>query len=326
MCDDEVTAIVIDNGSGMCKAGFAGYASPYAEFPSIVGHHQEGRFSSRLNNNFVGDHAHVLRRILSIKYPIERGIVTNWEDMERICFVANQAVLSLFASNRTTGLVIDSGDGVTHAVPVDEGYAVPRAILRFDLAGRDLTDYLMRILNERRYSIIRPTDRNIVEEIKEKLCYVAVDFEKEMAKETSSLEKKYELPDKDVITIGNELFRCPEALFQPSLLGMNMAGIHQTSFNSIMKCDTGIRKELFTNIVLSGGTTMYPGFSDRMQKEITDLTPRTMNINIIAPPDRKYTAWIGGSVLASLSTFQNMKIFKDEYEESGPAIVHQKCF
>ncbi|CAD6952728.1 unnamed protein product, partial [Tilletia laevis] len=121
-------------------------------------------------------------------------------------------------------------------------------------------------------------------------------------------------------------FRCPEALFQPAFLGLESAGIHETTYNSIMKCDLDIRKDLYGNIVMSGGTTMYAGISDRMQKEIQTLTPGSMKVKIVAPPERKYSVWIGGSILASLSTFQQMWISKQEYDESGPGIVHRKCF
>lgn len=176
-------------------------------------------------------------------------------------YLGNQSVLSLFASGRTTGTVLDAGDGITHTVPIYEGYAIPHAVYEIPLSGRDITDFLYQMLNKSYSSVIDASSNQLdaIKNIKETMCFVAQDFDAEMkaASEQTNIEKKYVLPGDKVIHLKEERIKCPELLFQPSLAGKDMDGIHKYTFDSIMKCEYDIRKDLFKNIVLAGGSTMF---------------------------------------------------------------------
>jgi len=376
LSEPEITPVVIDNGTGMVKAGFAGDDAPRCVFPSLVGvpRGKQCMVGMARKDLYIGDEAQSRRGMLKLRYPLEHGVVHSWDDMtalwhhtfynelrvdpseqpillteapmnpksnrEKMCqimfetfdvpdfYVGIQAVLSLYSSGRTTGIVLDSGDGVSHTVPIYEGYSLSHAISRLDLAGRDLTTYMRRILKERGMTLEGPSGLEIVRDIKEKTCYVALDFEEEMSKVElkSDMEVNYELPDGTIVQIGSERFRTPEALFQPDLLGIECDGIHNLTYNSIQDCDLDVRRDLYNNVVLSGGSTMYPGLQKRLEKELTHLAPASVRVKIVAPKERKYSVWIGGSILSSLSSFQDMWISKEDYEESGPRVVHRKCF
>ncbi|KAI8927702.1 actin family [Entophlyctis helioformis] len=370
--DDVLTnqPVVIDNGSGVIKAGFAGEDLPKSFFPSIVGRpkHFKVMAGAVEGDTFIGRKAQELRGLLRIKYPMEHGVVTDWADMERIwqylyteelktlseehpvllteaplnprqnrdqaaqiffetfnapaLFLSIQAVLSLYASGRTTGIVLDSGDGVTHTVPVYEGFAIPNAVRRVDIAGRDITNYLQMLLRKQGHHFRTSAELDIVRIMKEKACYLALNPHKE-EKETAGRLDIYQLPDGKTIKLGPERFKAPEILFSPDLVGEEAPGIHHVVTESINRVDMDLRKSLFSNIYLSGGTTLTKGFGDRLLAEIKKIALKDVKIKIYAPQERKYSTWIGGSILASLSTFKKMWVSAEEYSED-PDIIHKR--
>ncbi|KAF2087767.1 Actin/actin-like protein [Saccharata proteae CBS 121410] len=364
--------IVLDNGSGTIRAGFAGQDLPKCFFPSYVGRpkHVRALAGALEGDVFIGQRAQDLRGLLKINYPLEHGIVTDWDDMERIwqyvyteelktvsedvepplnprtnrdiaaqvlfetfnvpaLYTSIQAVLSLYASGRTTGIVLDAGDGVSHAVPVVEGFTIPNSIRRIDVAGRDVTEHLQTLLRKAGYVFHTSAEKEVVRNIKEKTGYIALDpakEEKEWSSGTGRAEQKsvdYTLPDGNKLRIGAERFRAPEILFNPEIIGLEYEGIHQIVVDAINRTDLDLRKDLYGSIVLSGGSTLTKGFGDRLLHEIQRVAVKDMRIKIFAPPERKYTTWTGGSILAGLSTFKKMWVEKDEWQEN-PDIIHQR--
>jgi len=373
--------IVIDNGSGVIKAGFAGENQPSVKFPSIVGRPRTSQqmIGVESKSEYIGDEAQKMRGVLNLNYPIKSGIVTSWDDMEKVweycmanelrvdpsehkvllteapgnpkanrekmttlmfetfqvqgVYVAIQAVLSLYSNGRTTGLVVDSGDGVTHTVPVFEGFSIPHAVFKNYIAGRAITEYMAKLLTD---DGISGEDKGgasawfqIVIKIKEQLAFVAQDYETTLknAKASNEHEKNYELPDGSIIQVNVPRFKCAEALFQPGLIkeGSEVLGMHELAFKTVQECDVDIRTELYGNVILSGGSTLYDGLPDRLEKEMDAKAPKPGLIKVLASQDRYYSVWTGGSTLCSLSTFESQWITKDEYEENGAEIVHRKC-
>jgi actin-related protein len=367
--------LILDNGSGYMKAGFAGNDAPSAVFPAMIGRpkHPGIMVGNEQKDYFVGSQAEEKRGILLIDYPIEHGVVSNWDNMEKIwdhtftnelrvtpsehnvmlteaplnpksnrekmtsimfetfgvqgLYIAIQAVLSLYSAGKFTGCVCDSGDGVTHLVPIFDGYSLPHSILRMDLAGRDLTKYMVKLLTERGYQLTTSAELEIVKNLKEQMCYVALDFEEEM-KVANTKTKSYEMPDGQIVELASERFRCPEALFKPSLVGREYGGIHEQCYKSIQSSEVDVRKDLYQNIILSGGTTLYPMLPERLTAEIQKLANPNIapKVKVFAVPERKYCVWIGGSILSSISTFAPMWITAQEYSDSGASIVHRKCY
>jgi len=252
---------------------------------------------------------------------------------EKFCcpaaFVVIQAVMSLYSCGGTTGCVVDSGDGVTHIVPVYEGYSLPHAVQRLDLAGRDLSEYMVKILTENGYNMSSSAEKDIVRDMKETSCYVIDgDFEEmlsEAHKRPTDFELKYTMPDGQELMLLTERFRVPEVLFNPMIYGRELPGLHEATFKCVMTCDIDIRRSLYETIVLSGGTTMFPGMKERLEKEVKKLVPAKVKVDVKADPNRKYMVWKGASLVAGLTNFPHMLIWKQEYDDKGPSIVHAKC-
>lgn len=309
----------------------------------------------------------------SLTYPIEQGIILNWEDIERIwhhafinelkvnpeeynclltetplnsegnrnriaeimfekfncpaIYIAMGTVLSLYSSGRTTGLVLESGHSVTHAVPVIEGYTSLESIIQLNVGGSDLTDYLTKLLSKKwSLTLSTPEERNVIEKIKKTHCFVSIDYKSQLeeAKESSDLEENYTLPDGNTIRVKEERFQCPEALFNSALIGKDFGGLHLAIFNSISKVNAEIRQDLYNGIVLAGGNTMFEGLPERVGQEVGDLVPENVKVKVVVPPDRNYAAWIGGSILAYNSTTEKLWITKEEFMETGASILRNK--
>lgn len=206
-------------------------------------------------------------------------------------FIANQAVLALWASGRTTGCVVNIGDGDAHVVPVYEGYTMPHAILKSQVGGWEVTNRLALLLREAGYNFTTSAEVEAARYMKELLCFVSNDLEKDISC-SDTHEKVWEVASGEEVRFSAPRFLAPEILFQPHLIGRECPGIHQLVFNSIMKCDIDIRRTMFENLLLAGGTTMLPGLQERLKTETATLANSNINLGISAPPERKYSSWV----------------------------------
>jgi len=252
--------------------------------------------------------------------------------------VSIQAMLVLYAQGLLSGVVLDSGDGVSHIVPVWEGVVLPLLIKRLNVAGRHMTRYLIKLLQLRGYAFNRTADFETVRQIKEKLCYVGydLDIEKRLALETTTLTSRYTLPDGRVIKLASERFEAAEVLFNPALIDNESPGVHEMLFGMIQDADIDLRPAFYKHIVLSGGSTMYPGLPSRLEKEMRSLYLKHVlkgdekrlakfKLRIEDPPRRKHMVYLGGSVLADIMKDRpEFWISKAEWAEQGERIIGKK--
>ncbi|XP_032747226.1 actin-like isoform X2 [Rattus rattus] len=379
------TPIICDYGSGFSKVGFAGTQVPLAVFPTILGKMKNAGLSCPAcvfqtllegleeEDWFIGAEVQNNRPKLNIHYPIFRGAITNWDNVQKVwhysfyhylriapeqhpilvtdpplvtkearskmtqilfetfnfpaLYLANQGVLSLYASGRTSGTIIESGDGMTYFVPIANGYPLHLSTAKVDTAGQDLTMYLMKLLSDNGNMLETTVDLEHVRDLKEKCCYVALDYDMEMSKTSEpSFLKKFTLPDGKEISVGQETFMCPEVLFNPSLVGKNYPGIDMQAQQSITSCDKSHWKNLFGYIILSGGTSTCSGLRFRLQREIAKLVSPELSVKVVTSPYAKYGAWVGASILCSLPMFKDMWITNHEYLEIGPSVICRRTF
>ncbi|EWH18154.1 Arp1p [Saccharomyces cerevisiae P283] len=365
--------VLIDNGSGIIKAGFSGEERPKALEYCLVGNtkYDKVMLEGLQGDTFIGNNAQKLRGLLKLRYPIKHGVVEDWDSMELIwsyvlnevlqlqnigehplliteapmnplknreqmaqvlfetfdvsaLYVSNPAVLSLYASGRTTGCVVDCGEGYCSTVPIYDGFALPASMMRMDIGGADITEQLQfQLRKSAGVSLFSSSEREIVRTMKEKVCYLAKNIKKEEEKYlqgTQDLISTFKLPDGRCIEVGNDRYRAPEILFSPQIIGLGYDGLSDMCMQSIWKVDLDLRKPLLSSIILSGGTTTLKGFGDRMLWDLEALTKGTSKIKIIAPSERKYTTWIGGSILTGLSTFQRLWTKKSDWLEDSTRV------
>lgn len=382
---DNVTAVIIDNGSALMKAGLGGEDAPRAAVPSIVGRTRHPGVNPTILGNtsdrFCGEEAVRQQGLLSLSHPVQRGIITDWnaiealwhhalfdslnvaceehpaflteapdnsradrERMTQVMFevfsapalaIGNTSVLSLYATGRSTGVVVDSGAGRTHIGPIWEGYSMQHFCRRIDFAGDDMTAEIQQRLRSEGYPFSTPRDVASLDPLKRDMCYVALNAEKERAysQQSKSIERLFKLPDGQEVYMNDARFMLPEVFFSPSLVQSGSyvdaqqrpAGWHSVVNETIALCNRSIQAEMYGNVVLAGGNTLFPHLDERMQKEMSYLAPKGTVVKCVAFPNRQYAAWIGASIVASLSTFPCMWVSKSEYDDYGASIIHRKC-
>ena len=351
--------IIIDNGSGFIKALFSGEEKPRVILPTCVG-----------DGELIGKEA-VEKKGLKLKYPIEHGIIKNFDEMEKIwghifynelkvdpfehnimlteallnpkenrektaqimfetfnvpgIYIALQPFLSIYAVGKFNGIVVELGEDLSQFVPIFDGFESNYNYNYLDIGGKDLSNYLIKLIEETGKSFSSCYRKNVAYNIKEKACYVSYDFEEEVKYYYDTYD--FELPDGNHIVLEKQRILCPEALFKLDLIGKE-GSISEMCYNTINKYknDNSKIKDLYNSIILSGGCSMFNGLQERLTKEIKALAPEDMKeeVKVIASPERQFNASIGGSILSSISIFEKYWITKTEYEECGNSIVNEK--
>jgi len=253
-------------------------------------------------------------------------------------YLANKSVMALYGGGQMTGISVDSGHDTTYIVPSYQGNPIQEATLTLRLGGKQVTEQLMNLLLNGKYSF--PDDNfllwrkkkkskfnvtskmEIIREMKEQHSYISTNYQKEIVEDTFP-EKSIRLPDGNMIVMGKESIQAPEIMFQPGLAMKKSCGLHELVYYSLMKCDEKLRPELLANITLSGGNTKFPGMEKRLYSELVKLLPDKTSVRVRALPNRELLGWIGGARLSNLSSFQRFWVTKADYRENGGSVFQQ---
>lgn len=414
MSKSGLPAVVIDNGTGYTKMGYAGNCEPQYITPTVIST-QEGKGSQKAATQkkgiedldfYIGDEALSYSKTYDTFYPVRHGQVENWTHMEYFweqcifkylrcepedhyflltepplnapenreytaeimfetfnvpgLYIAVQAVLALAASwtsrnvkERTlTGTVIDSGDGVTHVIPVAEGYVIGSSIKHIPLAGRDMTAFVQQLMRERSEPIPPAESMEVAKRVKEQYSYVCPDIVKEFTKYDSEPSKWFKtytgvnsITKKPyTVDVGYERFLGPEIFFNPEIFSSDfLTPLPKVVDDTIQTCPIDVRRGLYKNIVLSGGSTMFKDFGKRLMRDVKrsvdyrikrseelsggKIKAVPLEVNVISHHMQRYAVWFGGSMLASTPEFYNVCHTKAQYDEIGPSICrHNPVF
>ena len=240
-------------------------------------------------------------------------------------YLSNQSVLSAYSIGKSTGCVIDCGDGSTNFSPIFEGLLCRNGVTHIPIAGKEIFENLFKLLSVNN-NIESKMQKESLKKVKENLCYISEDYNSEINGNVN--ESEYELPDKSKIKIGKEKFQACECLFNPKEFGYNCKSLQEQFMETIKLSDMDIREFMFANIIFNGGSTLFKGFKQRADKEIKEISKDYYQgkKKVHFYPEAKYMSWIGGSILTSLSNFENLWVTKNDYKEIGTSIVHRKCF
>ena len=360
--------LVIDNGTGLVKCGFAGDEAPLAMFPTVVG---RPKFRSAMPMpgmgpvTYVGDEAKRKKGILTLEYPVDHGMIVDFNNMEALwnhtfmnelrvdptehpillvepvqtpaenserCaqimfekfhfpgfYVSSQTALAMYSAGKTSGIVLDCGDGVCHCVPIIDGAPVKYAAARLEVAGRDVTNYAIKLLAEDGIFLSSTSsERDIANALKEQICYVALDYQAELARPRPDVRASYTMPDGNVQYATRSRFMAPEILFNPTLIGKDTAGVSKMVVDCLDQFDDRQKALLASNVLLVGGTSQFQGFAERVHTDLSRMLPRALNAHVYSPPNAQVFAWHGGAQLgADHAAFCDMCISKAQYDEYG---------